>query len=140
MVCSIYSFILLNEDYFFHVRCPPCRGFTPVLVEFYQKYAEEKNFEIIFISSDRDEKSFEEYYQGMPWLTLDYKEREKKNELSNKFDVNGIPTLILLDADSGDIICEDGRDQIQKKDKKGEDFPWRSKSTKKSDSGGCFLL
>ncbi len=133
-------FYLIKFDIFFHVRCPPCRGFTPVLVEFYKKYAEEKNFEIIFISSDRDEKSFEEYYEGMPWLTLDYKEREKKSELSSKFDVNGIPTLILLDADSGDIISTDARDQVQKRDKKGEDCPWRSKSTKKPDSGGCFLL
>ncbi|CAF1306990.1 unnamed protein product [Adineta ricciae] len=62
--------------YFSAHWCPPCRGFTPILVDFYNKYGSEKNLEIIFISSDNDEESFNEYYQEMPWLTLDFKERE----------------------------------------------------------------
>ena len=61
----------------------------------------------------------------MPWLTLNYQEQEKKEELSEKFSVSGIPTLILLDADSGDIICKDAREQIQNQDKTGEHFPWK---------------
>jgi hypothetical protein len=61
----------------------------------------------------------------MPWLALDYKEREKKEDLADKFSVSGIPKFILLDGDSGDIICSDGRDQLQNKDKKGEKFPWK---------------
>ncbi len=107
-------------------RCPPCRGFTPVLIEFYNKYATEKNFEIIFISSDRDEGSFDGYYKDMPWLTLAFKERKNKEELGKKFNVTGIPALILIDADSGDVICTDARDQIQNEDANGENFPWKS--------------
>ncbi|CAF3992592.1 unnamed protein product, partial [Rotaria magnacalcarata] len=53
-------------------------------------------------------------------------ERDKKNELSNKFNVDGIPTLILLDGDSGDIICQDARDRIEDNDPTGENFPWPS--------------
>jgi len=119
-------FYLIKFDIFFHVRCPPCRGFTPVLVEFYKKYNKEKNFEIIFISSDRDEKSFDEYYKDMPWLTLDFNERKKKEELGKKFNVTGIPTFILLDGDSGNIICRDARNQVQHQDNQGENFPWKS--------------
>jgi len=37
-----------------------------------------KKFEIIFMSSDSDQKAYDEYYDEMPWLTLDYKEQEKK--------------------------------------------------------------
>ncbi len=110
----------------FCVRCPPCRSFTPVLIEFYNKHATEKNFEIIFISSDRDEKSFNDYYKDMPWLTLDFKDRKNKEELGKKFSVTGIPTFILIDADSGDVICADARDQIQNEDANGENFPWKS--------------
>ena len=61
----------------------------------------------------------------MPWLTLDQQEQEKKDELDEKFEVSGIPTLILLDADSGDIICKDARKHIQNEDKTGEHFPWK---------------
>lgn len=105
-------------------RCPPCRGFTPILAEFYNTHHENKNFEIIFISSDRDEESFKEYYDDMPWLVLDYKNRTKKEELGNKYGVRGIPTLILLDGDTGDIICENARGRLQE-DPTGEVFPWK---------------
>ncbi len=107
-------------------RCPPCRSFTPVLIQFYKEHSKEKNFEIIFLSSDRDQESFNEYYNDMPWFTLDFKERKKEDELSKKFNVTGIPTFILLDGDSGEIICRDARNQIQQKDTKGEHFPWKS--------------
>ncbi len=69
----------------------------------------------------------------MPWLTLDYKEREKKEDLTDKFQVSGIPKLIFLDGDSGDIICTDARDQIQNKDKKGEKFPWKKAEVKEKE-------
>jgi nucleoredoxin len=62
----------------------------------------------------------------MPWLTLDFKERKKKEEISKKFGVTGIPTFVLLDGDSGDIICKNARNQIQHEDNKGENFPWKS--------------
>jgi nucleoredoxin len=96
------------------------------LIEFYKEHAEGKNLEIIFLSSDSDQESFDEYYKDMPWLTLDFKERDKQEELSDKFHVSGIPKFILLDGDSGDIISTDARDQIQTKDTKGDNFPWKS--------------
>lgn len=107
-------------------RCPPCRGFTPILIEFYKSYAEEKNLEIIFISSDRNKNAFEDYYKEMPWLTLDYEDRKKKDDLTKQYQITGIPTLILFDGDSGEILCQDARDEIQHKDTKGERFPWKS--------------
>ncbi|CAF2505242.1 unnamed protein product [Rotaria sp. Silwood2] len=118
--------MLLDSSTNFCKRCPPCRGFTPVLVQFYNSHAKDKNFEIIFISSDRDENSFNEYYKEMPWLTLDFKNRAKKEEIAKKFNITGIPTLILLDGDSGEIICSDARGQLQFEDTKGEKFPWKS--------------
>ncbi|CAF1326353.1 unnamed protein product [Rotaria sordida] len=112
--------------YFSAHWCPPCRGFTPVLIEFYKTHSGNKKLEIIFISSDRDEKSFNEYYEDMPWLALDFTDRKKKEELGKKFNVSGIPTLILLDGDSGDVVCTNARSQIQSEDSKGEKFPWKS--------------
>ncbi|CAF0917287.1 unnamed protein product [Didymodactylos carnosus] len=113
--------------YFSAHWCPPCRGFTPILAEFYKKHSSDKKLEIIFVSSDRDEKSFQSYYGEQPWLALPYSERDKKQELAQKYQVQGIPTLILLDGDSGDIICEDARSKLEFEDKEGENFPWKNK-------------
>ncbi|CAF3333668.1 unnamed protein product [Rotaria socialis] len=82
--------------------------------------------DLVPVNFDRDQSAFDEYYGEMPWLALDFSERDKKKELSNKFNVDGIPTLILLNGDSGDIICQDARDRIEDNDPTGENFPWAS--------------
>lgn len=46
-----------------------------------------KDLEIVFVSSDRDEGQFSEYFKEMPWLALPYALREKKAELGSKFKV-----------------------------------------------------
>ncbi|CAF1301837.1 unnamed protein product [Adineta ricciae] len=110
--------------YFSAHWCPPCQNFTPKLAAFYQAYAREKNFEIIFLSSDYDEASSYYYYQHMPWLRLDYRDRQKKQELESKYGVNGIPALILLDGTTGDVVCADARQYIEWQDPHGTNFPW----------------
>lgn len=45
------------------------------------------NFEIVFVSSDRDEESFEAYYGEMPWMALPFADRDKKQQLSSMFGV-----------------------------------------------------
>lgn len=67
--------------YFSAHWCPPCRAFTPQLAQWYSKFKQGPNgskFEIVFVSSDKDEKSFQEYYNDMPWLALPFAQREKK--------------------------------------------------------------
>merc|ERR1712099_145327 len=48
--------------YFSAHWCPPCRGFTPKLAEMSKDAFEAKGMKIVFVSSDRDESSFSEYY------------------------------------------------------------------------------
>ncbi|KAK8627396.1 hypothetical protein V6N13_135008 [Hibiscus sabdariffa] len=82
--------------YFSAHWCPPCRAFTPKLVEVYKKLkANGKAFEVIFITSDIDQTSFEEYYSGMPWLALPFDDA-RTSSLKRKFKVQGIPTLIAI--------------------------------------------
>ncbi|KAL4228827.1 hypothetical protein ACF0H5_011867 [Mactra antiquata] len=95
--------------YFSAHWCPPCRGFTPALAEFYK--ANNDKFECIFVSSDRDDASFKEYFGEMPWNALPFEERDLKNKVSEKYGVRGIPTLVILKPD-GTVICENGRGDV----------------------------
>jgi nucleoredoxin len=98
--------------YFSAHWCPPCRQFTPVLASTYEDMVEEHDdLEVIFVSSDRDAASFEEYYASMPFKALPFTNRAKKAEISARYDVNGIPTLIFLNG-QGEVITTDGRSII----------------------------
>ncbi|KAI3408326.1 uncharacterized protein J3R85_020317 [Psidium guajava] len=48
--------------YFSAHWCPPCRAFLPVLTEAYEKIkANDNAFEVIFISSDKDQTAFDNF-------------------------------------------------------------------------------
>jgi len=109
--------------YFSAHWCPPCRGFTPKLAEIYKTMkAAGKKFEIIFASSDRDTAAFDEYFKEQPWLAIPYVDRSKKDALSKKFKVQGIPTLVIVDKE-GKTITTDGRSAVTE-DPTGSNFPW----------------
>ncbi|MBK1857463.1 thioredoxin-like domain-containing protein [Cerasicoccus arenae] len=85
--------------------CPPCRGFTPKLIEYYNKAsATHGNFEIIFVSSDRSEDAMEGYITEyeMPWLSLDFDKKDSAKQLT-QFSASGIPCLVLVDR-NGEIL------------------------------------
>ena len=46
--------------------------------------------------------------------------------MSRKYKVSGIPTLVLLEADTGKTITTDGR-SIVAEDPNGDNFPWKPK-------------
>ncbi|KAK7200041.1 tryparedoxin 1 [Novymonas esmeraldas] len=110
--------------YFSASWCPPCRGFTPLLKEFYDKLHESKNFEVIFTSWDEEEDDFNGYYAKMPWLAIPFSKRNIVEALTKHFKVNSIPTMIGVDADSGDIVTTRAR-QMVVTDPEGAQFPWR---------------
>jgi thiol-disulfide isomerase/thioredoxin len=89
--------------------CGPCRSFTPRLVEFYNKNKND-NFEMVLISSDRDEKSMETYAEKnkMPWPHLKFNEiKTFKSKFAHG--VRGIPSVIVCDLE-GKIVTSNGRD------------------------------
>jgi len=109
--------------YFSAHWCGPCRSFTPQLVSFYNKLKEDgKKFEVIFVSADKDDKAFTSYFQEMPWLAIDFADDEKKDAFNQLFEVDGIPTLVLIDPKT----CEPGPDgrSIVLGDPQGLRFPW----------------
>lgn len=109
--------------YFSAHWCPPCRAFTPKLAEWYQASLQAKGLEIVFVSSDQDEGQFKEYFEGMPWLALPFEARTLKGSLSDKYGIQGIPSLVILDA-AGNTITAEGRAAVSA-DPTGESFPWK---------------
>jgi thiol-disulfide isomerase/thioredoxin len=79
--------------------CPPCRRFTPELVEAYKALkAKYPKFELIFVSSDRSEKDMEAYMEetGMPWPALKFDEKKRTPALTS-YAGPGIPCLVFID-------------------------------------------
>jgi len=98
--------------YFSASWCPPCRAFTPLLVEFYNSFCTSNSVEIVFVSSDRDQDSFNEYFEKMPWKSVGGNPSVKE-KLSNDLQVKGIPHLVVLDAKTGHFVTNDAKSQVQ---------------------------
>jgi len=91
--------------------CPPCRAFTPKLVEWYKGFkAKHANFELVFASSDKDEAAMLEYMKetGMPWPAVKF--GEKKTVGLDKYAAGGIPYLVLIDETGKDLTGKAGND------------------------------
>lgn len=83
--------------------CGPCHQFTPTLVEFYKENKNE-NFEIILITSDKEENAMEEYAaeKKMPWPQLKFDQVDGfKKEF--QLGVTGIPSVIVCDLKGNNL-------------------------------------
>lgn len=86
--------------YFSAHWCPPCRKFTPQLVDYYNQVEPgHPEFEIIFVSCDRSRFSWETYIREarMPWPAIDYEQLAGLAGLK-QLTGDGIPSLVLLDG------------------------------------------
>ncbi|XP_045466964.1 nucleoredoxin-like [Harmonia axyridis] len=113
--------------YFSANWCPPCRAFTPQLVDMYKLVRKkEPNFEIIFVSSDRSPESFSTCVGYMPWLAVPFQQSAVRAELAQLYGIRGIPTLLLLDS-NGHVITMDARTELAE-DPLAQNFPWKPRA------------
>jgi len=112
--------------YFSAHWCPPCRGFTPKLAEYYTKDLQGQGMEIVFVSADKSQGEFAKYFGEQPWLALPFGKKDIDEALNKKFKVNGIPALIILDGE-GNLVTKDGREAVSE-DPQGKDMPWKPKA------------
>ena len=97
--------------YFSAHWCPPCRQFTPTLVNFRNQNADE--FEVIFVSFDNSDEEKESYMSEakMPWLTIPGAKTRSADALAQTFGVKGYPSLIIIGPD-GKMITANGRADV----------------------------
>ncbi len=87
--------------------CPPCRAFTPELVKWYNGFQpKHKDFQLVFVSSDKDEAAMLGYMteMKMPWPALKF--GEKKETAVAKYAASGIPYLVLVDETGKDLTSK----------------------------------
>ena len=80
-------------------------------MELYNEVSSKGDFEIIFVSADEDEDSFNGYFSKMPWLAIPFSDTDKRGELDELFEVQGIPHLVILD-ENGKVAIEDGTEVV----------------------------
>lgn len=73
----------------------------------YNEISNKGDFEVIFVSGDTDEDSFNEYFSKMPWLAIPFSDSDTRENLNKLFKVKGIPHLMFLD-DGGTFLSADG--------------------------------
>ena len=86
--------------------CPPCRAFTPKLVDFYKEFKpKHPNFELIFVNHDQSEDKMLAYMTGdsMTWPAVRFDDIEKVQ--GNQYCGRGIPDLVLVDA-GGTVLSD----------------------------------
>ena len=88
--------------------CPPCRAFTPDLVSFYKDFKpKHPDFELIFVNDDQNETDMLNYMRndGMTWPAVWYADIDNPDLDVKKYCGEGIPCLVLVDAE-GQVISD----------------------------------
>ncbi|KAL6994782.1 protein-disulfide reductase [Sarracenia purpurea var. burkii] len=102
--------------YFSAQGCVPGMNFTPKLISIHRKIKEklleneDEDFEIVLISSDRNQTEFDSHLNSLPWLALPFGD-PIINNLTKYFDIQAIPCLVILGPD-GKTVTKHGRSLV----------------------------
>lgn len=109
--------------YFSASWCGPCKAFTPKLVKFYNLIKDKKDdFEIIFVSLDRDEESYNTYREKMPFPVICHTDKESVSKLKDIVELRGIPTFIVINKDRE--LINSKSDVIEYLDNETKELVW----------------
>jgi nucleoredoxin len=91
--------------------CPPCKEFEKVLLDFYKEVnTPEKIFEVVYMSSEKNETEFKESIKDLPWAIIKYN-NTIIHHLSTELKVEYIPILYII-SKNGDVLTDEGRKDI----------------------------
>ena len=83
------------------------------MIEAYKEInANGPKFEVVFVSIDGNKQAFEKNFAEMPWLAVPYEAEDFRDRLKQRFGINAIPTIVILDQ-NGTMITDEGRFELQ---------------------------
>jgi thiol-disulfide isomerase/thioredoxin len=105
-------YVLLD---FWATWCSPCRESVPALRALYAKY-HAKGLEIYSVSEDSNTDGWKSFLpkNGMTWVNvLDDNPGRKNSKVWSAYALHGIPTTLLLDGATGEILVRDNLKRIE---------------------------
>lgn len=113
--------------YFTAGWCGPCRRFCPALLDTYQKHRKlaatgkaPRDLEVVSVSWDRSADEMHQYARhfGMDWLAVPFEDRALVDELSLRYNVQSIPTVVALEVDASGravrVLSTEGRQEVER--------------------------
>ncbi|XP_020573921.1 probable nucleoredoxin 2 [Phalaenopsis equestris] len=89
-----------------------CEKFNLLLAEVYLKLKEQgAGFEVVFVSCDEDQSSFEQFHGTMPWVAIPFADLQSKKFLNQRYGIEGIPSLVIL-SPTGQLLQTEGVELI----------------------------
>ncbi|CAB9519058.1 nucleoredoxin-like [Seminavis robusta] len=77
--------------------CPRSTAFTRKVVRAYRALKRTRDdFEMLYVSSDRDRRAFKETHSQMPFGAIPFGDRYAKNKLAHFLGIRGIPALLIF--------------------------------------------
>ena len=99
---------------FWATWCSPCVASVPMLRDLYAKY-HAKGFEIYSVSEDGNEENWKSFVSKnqMTWINVkDDKPGRRDSKAWYDYALSGIPTFVLIDCKTGEIIARDNDDEL----------------------------
>jgi thiol-disulfide isomerase/thioredoxin len=83
---------------FWGTWCPPCRESVPMVAEIHKKF-EGKEFQLVGISSDDDERAWKDFIASHHMNWSEYLDVD--GQVQSLFEISAFPTFVVLDRDGG---------------------------------------
>ncbi|KAF3431259.1 hypothetical protein FNV43_RR25989 [Rhamnella rubrinervis] len=74
---------------------PQCKTFLTELIQTYDELLEDETFEVVFVSRDRDVRTFDRHFSKMNWLAVPYNDKRIRF-LLRWFDIGDLPGAVVI--------------------------------------------
>lgn len=112
---QILSEVKFVGFYFAAHWSPPARLFKKMLISAYNSInSPKKILEIVFVSFDRDDESFEAYSDDMPWIKVPFKNSQQRISIAHHFQIENPFKLIVL-TQNLKILSKTGIEELKEK-------------------------
>ncbi|KAL7581804.1 hypothetical protein ACA910_022330 [Epithemia clementina (nom. ined.)] len=89
-----------------------CKVFQQQIIDFYKMTSRDCNLECVYISADRTLFEFKDVYSKFPFLAIPTGTVELKNQMTQDFNISDVPTLVVLNAQTGHLITTEGVEEL----------------------------